>query len=232
VRQVLLFTILLGCDRRADPRTFVPCAETAFRDGEATFYEADGTGKCSFDPVAAPALVAAIDDADYADAALCGACVEVRGPRGRVTVRIVDRCPGCKPGGLDLSEAAFARVADPVDGRVPVQWRVVRCQVGGPLRYRWKDGSSAGWAALQVRDHPWPVARLEVRPPGRDWRQLPRTDYNYFLAEGGLGEATVDVRITDSWGASVDDVTAFGDDVERAGFAQLPGCAQSGSQMK
>ncbi|CAF1361840.1 unnamed protein product [Adineta steineri] len=46
---------------------------------------------------------------------LCGRRIQVNGPRGSAEVRIVDRCPGCPYGGLDLSPAAFQTVAGNLD---------------------------------------------------------------------------------------------------------------------
>ena len=46
--------------------------------------------------------------------------------------------------------------------------------------------------------HRNPLARLEVRT-GSSWRQLARTDYNYFLSEDGSG-CGGPIRITDIFG--------------------------------
>ncbi|KAL1836444.1 hypothetical protein VTJ49DRAFT_5144 [Mycothermus thermophilus] len=44
--------------------------------------------------------------------------------QGRITdVTIVDRCPGCPPGGLDLSPAAFQRLADLGAGIIYGEWQ-------------------------------------------------------------------------------------------------------------
>ncbi|KAI9857786.1 MAG: hypothetical protein M1813_008037 [Trichoglossum hirsutum] len=41
----------------------------------------------------------------------------------RVVVEVVDRCPGCQgEGDLDVSEAAFTKVADLAEGRVGMEW--------------------------------------------------------------------------------------------------------------
>ncbi|CAG8680772.1 14576_t:CDS:2 [Acaulospora morrowiae] len=39
-----------------------------------------------------------------------------------VTVTIVDICQGCKSGDLDLSPAAFCKLADPSEGRIPITY--------------------------------------------------------------------------------------------------------------
>ncbi|MCB0025658.1 MAG: hypothetical protein KDD91_21640, partial [Caldilinea sp.] len=74
--------------------------------GIATYYDATGAGACSFDASPDDLMVSAMNADEYDNAALCGAFVRVTGPRGDVTVRIVDLCPECKAGHLDLSQEA------------------------------------------------------------------------------------------------------------------------------
>lgn len=93
--------------------------------GEATYYDANGTGACGF-PASTDFMVAAINDEQYSKEN-CGKCVEVTGPRGTAIVRIVDKCPGCDSGDLDLSQTAFGKVARLSDGRVKITWRFVAC---------------------------------------------------------------------------------------------------------
>ncbi len=204
--------------------------------GEATYYDADGSGNCSFDPSPADLMVAALNTADYDGATACGACAEVDGPNGSVTVRITDRCPGCADGDIDLSRQAFERIAALSAGRVPVTWRFVPCDVDGPLRYRLKEGSSAFWVAIQVRNHRHGVARLEAQRDGA-WTAIPRESYNYFVQAGGLGAGPLHLRVTDAYGFAVEDTIELGDAVERTGASQLPACqmkphASRGERMR
>ena len=141
--------------------------------GEATYYAADGSGNCSFD--AGPdVLIAAMNDADYADSAACGACVEVVGPDATIIVRIVDRCPGCPQGDIDLGESAFTKIAAKELGRVPITWQYVPCPVEGALVYRFKEGSSQYWTAVQVRNHRNAIASFEYREGGGAWQPVTR----------------------------------------------------------
>jgi expansin (peptidoglycan-binding protein) len=94
--------------------------------GEATYYAADGTGSCGFPASPNDLMVAAMNKAQYAKS-LCGQCVSVVGPKGTVKVRIVDLCPGCAKGDLDLSEQAFAKIAALSAGRVKISWTFVPC---------------------------------------------------------------------------------------------------------
>ncbi|RKP26647.1 RlpA-like double-psi beta-barrel-protein domain-containing protein-containing protein, partial [Syncephalis pseudoplumigaleata] len=57
----------------------------------------------------------------------CAKCALVVGPNGNVTVHIVDKCYGCGPNDINLSDAAFKRIADVNDGRVAAQWSEVPC---------------------------------------------------------------------------------------------------------
>lgn len=174
--------------------------------GEATYYDADGSGNCSFDKSPQDLMVAALNTTDYAGSAACGACLEVDGPNGKVVVRVVDRCPGCAKGDVDLSQSAFAKVAPLSRGRVPITWRIVRCGVTGPIAYRIKEGSSKFYTALQVRNHRVPIAKLEYQRAGA-YVDIPRLNYNFFVVDKGVGDQPngLKVRVTASNGAVLED---------------------------
>jgi expansin (peptidoglycan-binding protein) len=173
--------------------------------GVATYYDATGAGACSFDPTPNDLDVAAMDMPEWNGSAPCGECVTVTGPKGNVTVRIVDLCPGCEKGHLDLSMQAFAAIADISAGRVPITWQVVPCAVSGNLAYRYKEGSSQYWTAIQVRNHRLPVKSLEVELGGA-WQTVARSDYNYFVDAMGVGTTGgFRVRVTASDGQQLVD---------------------------
>jgi expansin (peptidoglycan-binding protein) len=173
--------------------------------GEASYYHANGKGNCGFD-ASDDLMVAALNTKDYASAAMCGAYVAVSGPAGTVTVRITDRCPGCKKGGLDLSRQAFARIAALTAGRVPVQWQIVEGPVSGPVTYHYKDGTSRYWTAIQPRNHRWPVAALDIKPKGAsDWIRVERRAYNYFVHSKPIPVGPLRVRLTSLTAATVED---------------------------
>jgi len=178
--------------------------------GVATAYEAaDGNGACLFGP-SPDMMIAAMNHTDYESSRACGAYVLVKAANGAsVTVRIVNECPlPCAPGQIDLSQQAFAKLADLKVGRLPITWTVLSSAAApDALSVRYKTGSSRYWCGIQVIGHRNPVAALEVRTGG-GWRQLPRTDYNYFLAADGNGCGAT-IRITDIYGEqlTVDGIT-------------------------
>lgn len=169
--------------------------------GVATYYYATGAGACSFDASPDDLMVAAMNGAQYDAAALCGAFVHVSGPQGAVMVRIVDLCPGCEFGDLDLSQEAFAQIANVAQGRVPITWQIVSPALAGPIAYHFNAGSNQWWTAIQIRNHRNPVARLEYRGPGGEWVAVPRTSWNYFVQTSpGMGVGPYDFRVTDCYG--------------------------------
>lgn len=175
------------------------------RSGQATFYDATGDGACMLGPSPNDMDVAALNSPDWGGSSLCGACAEVTGPKGTVTIRIVDRCPECKTGDLDMSPQAFEKIADPVAGRVSISWKLVTCNVAGPIRYKYKDGANAWWTAVQVQNHRLPVTKLEFSKDGATYEAMQRTDYNFFLTESGFGSGAVHVRVTAVDGQTLED---------------------------
>ena len=112
-------------DARADAVPGDAATGTVY-SGEATYYDADGTGACGFKATPNDLDVAAMNGSQYKKS-WCGQCVLVTGPSGMVKVRIVDLCPGCAFGGLDLSKQAFAAIAALSAGRVKITWHFVPC---------------------------------------------------------------------------------------------------------
>ncbi|MGX1912773.1 expansin EXLX1 family cellulose-binding protein [Streptomyces phaeochromogenes] len=168
--------------------------------GVATVYEAGvGDGACSYGP-SGDMMIAAMNTTDYEMSKACGAYVLVRAANGAsVTVRITNECPlPCAPGQLDLSEQAFAKLAPTSTGRLAITWSLLSPDTAGTISIRYKNGSSPYWCGIQAIGHRNPLARLEVRAGG-GWRQLARTDYNYFLSPDGSGCGGA-IRITDIYG--------------------------------
>ncbi|MGK3968334.1 expansin EXLX1 family cellulose-binding protein [Sorangium sp. So ce118] len=113
--------------------SLVPCAIAAPAlaqsfSGDGTFYDPSvGVGACGFAVPDADAYVAALNPEQLAGGAACGSCIEVNGPDGSVTVRVIDLCPSCASGSVDLGQGPFREIADPDRGRVPITWNYVNC---------------------------------------------------------------------------------------------------------
>lgn len=164
--------------------------------GEGTYYaQVSSGGHCSYGQVSTT-YFGAMNHTDYANSEACGMCLQITGPNGSTKVQIVDECPECAPGDVDLSEAAFTKLAPLVQGRIPISWTYVPCDVQGPIVYHYKDGTHQWWNAIQIRNAKRGISKLEAKKNGQ-WVTLPRESYNYFIASSGLGPGPFEFRVTD-----------------------------------
>ncbi len=206
----------------------VDCNNESTHSGDATYYtnqKLEVSGHCMLDEsVIQPYYIGAMNHQDYALADYCGACVEIDGLEGSVKVHIVDECPECKPGDIDLSEEAFVELAPLVDGRIPITWKVVPCEISGSVKLIYKDGSNEYWTGIQVRNHRNPIEKLEFWD-GSTYVDVPRQVYNYFLKSNGMGPGPNTFRITDIYGNSIiEKDIPFIIDQELSGKNQFPIC--------
>ena len=115
-------------DERASPSTKQDAGSAPLgpeESGEATYYDPTGNSACGVKGTA-DSLFAAMNGTQYKKAD-CGRCVAVTGPIGTTIVPVVDKCPGCDRGDLDLSTKAFAKIAKLSAGRVKITWHFVAC---------------------------------------------------------------------------------------------------------
>lgn len=198
-------------------------AANPIHQGIATFYGATGEGACLFDASPDDLMVAALNAEEYDNAAFCGAYLHVTGPKATITVRIVDLCPECKAGHLDLSQEAFALIAEPVQGRVAITWQLISPALTGPITYHFKEGSNQWWTAVQIRNHRNPIAKVEYFD-GSQWVNVARTEYNYFVQTNpGMGPGPYQFRVTDHYGNRlVDQAIAHVEQGTVQGNAQFP----------
>jgi hypothetical protein len=182
----------------------------------ATHYVLTGLPNCGYSPPA-DGLFVALPAAEYADAAGCGGYLEVSGPNGSVRVKVIDQCPECAAGHIDLSETAFARLAPLSAGLVNVSYtRLTDPALPGPVSIEVKAGSSQYWLALLADNTGNPLAAVQVQTSA-GWLSLARASYNYWIAPSGAGQGPFTVRLTDTQGRQV----------TVSGIALSPGAVQS-----
>ena len=228
---ILVCIVTLFCNNHQSSeqsRTSPTCNDSLpLHTGVATYYDfADGGGNCCFPPTPDNLMVGAMNHTDYDNSYACGSCVAIDGPDSAIEIRIVDQCPECKPGHIDLSPLAFSLIAPIEHGRVPITWRVIPCPVNGPIVYHFKEGSNPWWIALQIRNHRYPVLKFEFQDEAGTFTELERTTYNYFVKADGMGTGPFVFRVTDLFGHQLTDSIAFParDSGEVAGKAQFPLC--------
>lgn len=172
--------------------------------GIATHYVLQpGGGNCMFPYPPGNGLFVAMSPSEYDNAAPCGSYLEVSGPDGSVRVEVADQCPPCGAGHIDLSEAAFAKIAPLPAGLVSVTYQTITDPpLPGPVELRVKEGSSQYWLALLVINAGNPVASVQVETQS-GWLDLARASFNYWIAPSGAGPGPFTVRVTDTLGHQV-----------------------------
>ena len=194
--------LAVGLGQVAQPQACaaVLSAQDAAGAQTATHYVLQGLPNCSYPSEPADGLYAALPPAQYASAAACGGYLRVTGPDGSVQVKVTDQCPNCAAGHIDLSEAAFARLAPLSAGLVSVSYApAADPPLPGPVSVEVKQGSSQYWLALLADNTGNPLASVQVETPS-GWLSLARASYNYWIAQSGTGPGPFTVRLTDIQG--------------------------------
>ena len=172
------------------------CPDSLY-SGTATFYGVTTMGNCSYPVPATPIYTVAVSPMQYDTSATCGGCIQVTGPNGGAILSIEDLCPSCGANDLDISidlDTVISTNTNPV----AVHWKYVGCPVSGNVQIYFTN-TNAFYAEIQVRNHRYPVASVAYRS-GSQYISLPRASFNYFISNTGVGDTTVDLRITDALG--------------------------------
>ncbi|MHA7058219.1 expansin EXLX1 family cellulose-binding protein [Aquimarina sp. M1] len=176
--------------------------------GEGTFYDgvAGGTfGNCSLPVVAGDYMHCALNNFDYNGSNACGACIEVTGAKGSVVLTIVDRCPECNPGDVDMTMEAFSMIADVIEGRVSISWKFIPCEITPTtetIKINFKEGSSEFWTAIQFRDINYAISKMEYQLPDNTWKNTNRELFNFFIETSGIS-SPMTLRITSILGEAL-----------------------------
>lgn len=195
--------------------------------GDGTFYGGGYEGGCAMlDPVSRDYWIVAMNLADYNNAQLAGAYIEVTGELGTINMLVTDLLPEGKKGDLDLYTDAFPLIAPVEKGRVPVSWKIIPLDSAEnePVSYKYKEGTTEYWCGVQVRNHRYPITRLEYLDENGEFVEIERRQYNYFESDK-MGKGPFTFRITDIYGQMVIDenIPLSYDDTEIIqGHVQLP----------
>ncbi|KAL9541780.1 hypothetical protein MBANPS3_008935 [Mucor bainieri] len=88
--------------------------------GDATYYSV-GMGSCG-DTNSDSEMVAALSEklmGTGADGSYCGKSITLKSKGGK---SVVDSCPGCGEGDVDLSPSAFKKLGSLDEGVIPITW--------------------------------------------------------------------------------------------------------------
>ncbi|ETN08025.1 hypothetical protein PPTG_12538 [Phytophthora nicotianae INRA-310] len=132
----------------------------AYFEGDGTTYTLGGvsSGNCnlmSWNSIAATNY-AALNNEQWNNLGNCGRCAQVscideacEDQTATAIVQIVDRCPECKYGDLDLSPSVFRTITGSDPSRLSIRWQFVDCPNPETLKICLKTGSNGFWIAVQ-----------------------------------------------------------------------------------
>lgn len=169
--------------------------------GEGTYYDRESGGAANLDYMEDTYYTAAMNNEDYMNG-LAGAYIEITDKDGdKINVVITDRLPEGKKGDIDLTTKTFQQIEPLVTGRMDITWKIVPLPTTEPIQYVFKPTSSQYWAEVQVRNHRYPIKKLEYFDIATNaYVELPRQEYNYFTAASGMGTGPFTFRVTDFYG--------------------------------
>jgi len=164
-------------------------------------------GNARLDPIPPDMEITALNTEDYnsygVQAALAGAYLEVKGQNGSTIVYVTDRYPEGAVGALDICPISFKKIGDMAPGKIDITWHVVKAPITGNFVYSYMASNCQHWAAIQVRNHKYPVLKMEYYKDG-NWINMKKEMYNYFIGEH-MGTSPLQVRFTDIRGQVVTD---------------------------
>ncbi|MEV4508480.1 expansin EXLX1 family cellulose-binding protein [Dactylosporangium sp. NPDC049525] len=172
------------------------------RGGSASYYSTNRNGMCNLGAPSSDGY-AAIGPAEWAGGAACGSYLAVTGPNGQTTpVQVVDQCPSCPAGKIDLSRAAFARIGSVSAGIIQITYGTLRDPaLPGPLKVRAKGGSGYSSLSVVLDNHGNRLSTVELQA-GAGWTALKHNADNTWTGPSGL-TGPITLRVTDTAGHQV-----------------------------
>ncbi|MCC0175472.1 cellulose binding domain-containing protein [Waterburya agarophytonicola K14] len=192
--------------------------------GRATFYDAanpaGGLGASGYDVPMQSELhkVVAINNIQWNGSEASGGFFEVSGPKQRdgaapITVQVVDYLYE-RADGFDMSAEAFEKVADPIDGVVNIEYKLIApgddyvtaygYSIGQGIVVEGIDQTNPYYAAVRLNNHRYPIESVDLITNGGNLVQLERESDNRFVLEGNYPlYGGQDLVVTDIFGQQV-----------------------------
>ncbi|KAL7687569.1 putative rlpA-like protein, double-psi beta-barrel [Plasmopara halstedii] len=183
------------------------------------YFEGDGTsytlgqissGNCNFMSAipSASTNYVAINQAQWNNQRGCGRCLEVSciDERCKVhnktaIVQVLDRCPECAHGAVDLSPTVYKEITGMDPHRLKMRWHFVNCPNPGNVKVCLKEGSGSEWIAIQPTNGVVGVESVMIN--GATTTMLDGA-YYYVLVTKKANLSAVKVSITSITGEKID----------------------------
>ncbi|BAU63960.1 hypothetical protein STA3757_13290 [Stanieria sp. NIES-3757] len=192
--------------------------------GRGTFYDAanpsGGKGASGYDVPVQSELdkIVAINNVQWNGSEASGAFLEVSGPKQRdgaapIIVQVVDYLYE-RADGLDLSAEAFAEIAEPVDGIVNIEYKLVGPADDYVTAYGYSIGqgivvegiaeTNPYYAAVRLNNHRYPIESVDLITNNGNLVELNRESDNRFVLNGNYPlNGAQDLLVTDIFGQQI-----------------------------
>jgi expansin (peptidoglycan-binding protein) len=192
--------------------------------GRGTFYDAanpsGGKGASGYDVPVQSELekIVAINNVQWNGSEASGAFLEVSGPKQRdgaapIIVQVVDYLYE-RADGLDLSAEAFAEIADPIDGIINIEYKLVGPADDYVTAYGYSIGqgivvegipeTNPYYAAVRLNNHRYPIESVDLITNEGNLVELNRESDNRFVLNGNYPlNGAQDLLVTDIFGQQV-----------------------------
>jgi hypothetical protein len=141
--------------------SYVITHKGAGRDGDWDTVEGISTGDGGY--------FGAMNTTDYAQGAVCGACVEASYNGKKVVLTIVDECPVssnpvCQKGHIDLSRKAIRQLESngSQENLKGVSWKYVKCPATGNVQARLHPNQNPDWQPVVIENGLYPLKSVTL----------------------------------------------------------------------
>ncbi|GAB9477168.1 hypothetical protein Gpo141_00014229, partial [Globisporangium polare] len=205
-------------------------AQTFTGDGTSYTLGSVSNGNCNFmaAPASASTNYAALNNPQWDSLKNCGRCAQVSCVDSACAdqtiseiVYIVDRCPECKSGDLDLSPTVFKKITGSSPSRLKIKWQFVDCPVSGNLKYCLKSGSNPYFVAVQPANAGSGIASMKIN--GQATTMVDSAFYYVLNSQSPVALSAVKVSLTSTSGATVEETVSLTAGSCTAGKSQFGG---------
>ena len=206
--------------------------DTMTYNGHVTHYSlATGMVACHYPTNTLPQYYGAMNQYDWNDSGVCGACVEITNGGKKLVVQITDECPDVAPNTqwcfkgshhIDLNNAANDALG--ASSNPAVTWKYVACTPTGNIKYYFDKGTKQYYLAVTPMNARNVVAKMDVQVMGK-WTALKHTSYNtYELSGTDYGTGALNFRVTDIYNHIVTESVTPAADKVVDGTKQFAAC--------
>lgn len=204
--------------------------DTEQRSGRITTYNlATSMVACHYPTSTLPQYYGAMNEYDWNNSGVCGACVEIANGGNKLVVQITDECPfkgneqWCKQGShhIDLNAAAYQKLG--ANNNPAVTWKYVPCTTTGNIKFYFDKAVQQYYLAVTPMNARNLVAKMEVKAKGV-WTALTHTNYNTYELTMGAGVGDMTFRVTDIYNHVIIDTVTMAADKVVDGNKQFAAC--------